>query len=324
MDPLLSIENLSVDVTDRRGRRRAILRGVDLALEAGEALALVGESGSGKTMLARAILRLLPPRAKQRSGRICLKGEDLGTRDEAVMGAIRGGRIGMVFQDPASALDPVQTVGGALREALHSGERRSAREIRRISVGLLEEVSLPDPERALDQYPHRLSGGMRQRVMIAIALARRPDLLLADEPTVALDHALEREVLDLLDRLRRERGLTVLLITHDLQAAARRCGRIAVMYAGRIVEEGPAKTVLESPGHPYTAALRECLEGRRSNRAGHLPVIPGQAPELRGPDERSCSFAPRCVEVFGRCRSEDPPPYLVGDVRVRCFLREAR
>jgi oligopeptide/dipeptide ABC transporter ATP-binding protein len=237
------------------------------------------------------------------------------------MGEVRGGRIGVVFQDPASALDPVQTVGSALREAMRFHGKLSARELRARSVQLLDEVSLPDPERALAEYPHRLSGGMRQRVMIAIALAAGPELLLADEPTASLDRPLEGSILDLLDRLREERGLSVLLITHDLLAAGRRCDRIAIMYAGKIVEQGPAKSVLESPSHPYTRALRACLDGRSSGRPGALPVISGQAPRPRPRAGRACSFAPRCPDVFDPCSREDPPAFSAGEARVRCFLR---
>ncbi len=274
-------------------------------------------------MLARSILRLLPPRVTRRSGRIRLGGVDLTSLDEAAMRGIRGGRIGIVFQDPGAALDPVQTVGAALREALRFHGRISSREIRERSARLLEEVALPDPDRRLGAYPHELSGGMRQRVMIAIALAAGPALLVADEPTASLDRCLQREILDLLDRLRKERGLSVLLITHDIRAAGQRCGRIAVMYAGRIVEEGPARAVLDSPGHPYTAALMACLDRRLTGSPGRLPNIPGQAPRPSVVPGPGCSFAPRCPEAFARCGNEDPPPFVVAGGRVRCFLRES-
>jgi peptide/nickel transport system ATP-binding protein len=321
LNPLLSIENLTVDLNESAGTF-PLLEEIDLDCREGTALAVVGESGGGKTMLARSILRLLPPRTRMRSGRIRLRGNDLALLGEREMCGIRGGKIGYVFQDPASALDPVQTVGGALRESLTLHARLSAGEVRRRSLELLEEVALPDPGRKLSEYPHRLSGGMRQRVMIAIALAAGPELLLADEPTASLDRPLEGEILDLLDRLRKRRGLSVLLITHDLRIAAERCDRIAVMYAGKIVEEGPAATVLQSPSHPYTEALRACLARRASGQPARLPTIPGSAPRAGNRPRGSCAFAPRCPEVFARCRAESPGVSRAGAARVRCFLRE--
>jgi peptide/nickel transport system ATP-binding protein len=310
--PILSIEKLTVDF-DRTAGAYPVL----------EDVAVVGESGGGKTMLARSIVRLLPPRARVRAGTIRLGGRDLTRLGEKEMDAIRGGRIGFVFQDPAAALDPVQTVGGALREALQLHAPLSASAARRRSFELLDEVALPDSKRVLSEYPHRLSGGMRQRVMIAIALANSPELLLADEPTASLDRPRENEILDLLDRLRRERGLSILLITHDLRVAARGCDRIAVLYAGKIVEDGRSASVLRSPSHPYTAALLACLDRRPSGNPPRLPAIPGAAPGLRDRPRSSCAFAPRCPDVFDRCRRESPGVTTAASVRVRCFLREA-
>ncbi|MGH9441539.1 MAG: ABC transporter ATP-binding protein [Thermoanaerobaculia bacterium] len=321
MVPTLSIEKLTVEL-DLGSGVRPVLEEIDLECGEGTAVALVGESGGGKTMLARSVAGLLPRRARIRSGAIRLRGTDLASLDEREMCRIRGGRVGFVFQDAAQALDPVQTVGGALGEALrlHSAFPRS--EIRRRSRDLLEEVALPGGERLLSEYPHRLSGGQRQRVMIAVALAGRPDLLLADEPTASLDKPRENEILELLFRLRRERGLSVLLITHDLRVAARGCDRIAVLYAGRIVEEGPVPGVLRSPGHPYTAALLACRDRRAAGSPPRLPSIAGAAPSLRDRARSSCAFAPRCPEVFDRCRKEIPGESRFGAARVRCFLRQ--
>ena len=321
MEPTLSLEKLTVDLGGSPGNC-PVLEDVDLECGPGESVALVGESGGGKTMLARSIVRLLPPAARIRTGAIRLRGLDLARLEEEKMRAIRGGRIGFVFQDPSAALDPVQSVGGALREALRLPAPLSSREARRRSIELLDEVGLAGGERTLAEYPHRLSGGMRQRVMIAIALASRPELLLADEPTASLDRPRENEILDLLDRLRRERGLSVLLITHDLRVASRGCGRIAVLYAGRIVEEGEAAGVLRSPSHPYTAALLACAGRRLSGNPPRVPSIPGTAPGLRARPRHSCAFAPRCPDVFDRCRSETPGVTASGPSRVRCFLRQ--
>ena len=322
MAPILSLEKLTVDLDGAAGAA-PVLEEIDLECEEATALAVVGESGGGKTMLAKSIAGLLPPAARIRSGAIRLRGIDLTRVDEEEMCAIRGGRIGFVFQDPASALDPVQTVGGALRETLQLHSTLSGRAARRRSIELLEEVSLPDPERVLSEYPHRLSGGMRQRAMIAIALANGPELLLADEPTASLDRPREDEILDLLDRLRRQRGLSTVMITHDLRVAARGCDRIAVLYAGRVVEEGRSADVLGSPSHPYTAALFACLDRRPSGDPPRIPAIPGSAPGLRDRPRHACAFAPRCPAVFDRCRTESPGVTLAGAVRVRCFLCEA-
>ncbi len=321
MEPTLSLEKLTVELGGSPGFC-PVLEDVDLECGKGESVALVGESGGGKTMIARSIVRLLPPAARILSGAIRLRGLDLTRLGEKEMCSVRGGRIGFVFQDPLAALDPVQTVGGALREALRLPSPPPPREARRRSIELLDEVGLAGPERLLSEYPHRLSGGMRQRVMIAIALAGRPELLLADEPTASLDRPRENEILDLLDRLRRERGLSILLITHDLRMAARGCGRIAVLYAGRIVEEGDAAAVLRSPSHPYTAALLACAGRRLSGNPPRVPSIPGSAPGPRGRSRQSCSFAPRCPDAFDRCRRESPGVTASGSARVRCFLRE--
>ena len=322
METTLSLEKLTVDLAGPGGAC-PVLEEIDLTCGEGQAVAVVGESGGGKTMLARSIVRLLPPRATVRSGVIRLGGRDLTPLDEKEMCGIRGRRIGFVFQDPGAALDPLQTVGGALLEALRLHAPLSRAAARRRALQLLDEVALPGAERVLSEYPHRLSGGMRQRALIAVALAGGPGLLLADEPTASLDRVREGEILDLLERLRRERGLSVVLITHDLRIAARSCDRIAVLYAGRIVEEGDARAVMQSPEHPYTAALLACLDRRPAGTPPRLPAIPGYAPAVADRPRHSCAFAERCSEVFDRCRAEAPGATSRVSGSVRCFLRSA-
>lgn len=308
-DAVLAIEELVVAAGPH-----AILDRVSLAIGAGETLALVGESGSGKSTVARAILRLLPaPAVAITGGRIRFGAEDLARASESRMRAIRGGRIGMIFQEPMSSLDPCFTVGHQLREAMRLHGRRdagvAAQEAALAGAGLEEAPALRG------RFPHALSGGQRQRVAIAIALACGPALLLADEPTTALDPSVQKRILDLLGALARNRGLAVLLITHDLAVAAARADRIAVIYAGRIVEEGPARALVRRPRHPYTAALLACRPELHAPGA-RLPAIGGAVPS---PAARpaSCAFHPRCARASERCRHENPP--LSGTHAAACW-----
>lgn len=316
MNDILSVENLTVDV--RSGSRRVpILREVSLAISAGERLAIVGESGCGKTTLLLAAGGLLPHGTAIASGTIHLHGRSLAVRD-------RGYAVGMVFQDPLLTLDPVRRVGhelSATLQRLRGVEKREAVEMAHL---LFREVSLPDPERIFTEYPHRLSGGERQRVMIALALAGNPEVLLADEPTAAMDSPVAMEILDLLCRLGYERGLALMLVTHDIKAARRVCSRAAVLYAGQIVEEGPAAEIFSNPFHPYTQALRRCMPrlSATASSANEFPFIPGS---VTPPAERRpgcCAFAPRCDSVFDRCGIEEPAAYPSAGRRVRCFLRD--
>lgn len=304
------------------GIPRPAVDGVSFDLAAGESLAVVGESGCGKTLLGRALLDLLPEGAR-RQGRIVFRGTELPAGDETVWMRVRGREIGMVFQEPAAALDPVRTIGSQIAEALRAAGR-PRREIRSRSRELLAEVAFPDPDRGLAEYPHRLSGGLRQRAFLAIALAGEPSLLVADEPTASLDATVAAEVLDLIDRLRRERGLAVLLITHDLASAFSRADRALVLYAGRIVEQGPARLVFGAPRHPYTRALVASVprlsETRR--RGALFPAIPGAVPGLADRSRGCCAFAPRCPDRFEPCLTAEPEllPLEPAGSAARCFL----
>jgi oligopeptide/dipeptide ABC transporter ATP-binding protein len=272
-------------------------------------------------MSALAVMRLVPPPGTITAGRIVFDGRDLLRLRESEMRRIRGARIAMIFQEPMTALNPVFTIGFQIVEAL-----RAHRDVTRAAAleeaeRLLELVAMPDPRRRLEDYPHRLSGGQRQRAMIAMALACSPEVLLADEPTTALDVTIQAQILDLLDRLRRELRLAVLLITHDLSVVAETCDRVVVMYAGRVVEEAPTATLFAAPSHPYTRGLLAALPrlGQPAER-GKLPSIAGQVPDAaRRPP--GCPFHPRCPDVFDRCRHDAPPVVAVRpDQRSRCFL----
>lgn len=310
----LVIENLHTRLVTPYGEVRAV-DGVDLVLEPGRLTALVGESGSGKTMLARTVLGLVgAPVVPDAPGRILHQGRDLLRLDGAAMRAVRGRRIAMVFQDPMTSLDPVQRIGRQLTEPMrvHLGIDRG--EARRRGIRLLEAVGIADPERRLRSYPHELSGGLRQRVAIAIALSCDPDVLIADEPTSALDVTVQAQLLDLLDQLRTDRRLAVLLITHDLGVVAGRADDLAVMYAGRIVEHGPTSTVFRDPQHPYTRALLDAVPRLDQPSGRRLVAIPGMPPLLIGP-RTGCDFAARCKRAGERCRDETPTLRADGDGR---------
>ena len=317
----MRVEGLNVAFPDPGGTPVPVVRDVAFGLERGEMLGLVGESGCGKTMTALALMRLVPPPGRITGGRALLAGEDLLALDERTMRRRRGGRLAMIFQEPTSALNPVLSLGYQVAEAVRVHHPMSWAKARREAVRLLERVALPGAAQRLDDYPHQLSGGQRQRVMIAIALAGEPDLLLADEPTTALDVTVQAEILDLLARLRGELGLAVLLITHDLAVVAETCDRVLVMYAGEVVEEASAADLFERPAHPYTAALLAALPrlGRAVPR-GELPTIPGHVPEpSRLP--AGCPFHPRCSRVLEVCRRRRPAFFpLAGGGRARCFL----
>jgi peptide/nickel transport system ATP-binding protein len=320
--PLLSVADLSVELP-RGGRWFPAVDGVSFALQRGETVALAGESGCGKSLLARALIGL-PPESARVSGAVEWEGRRLLDLPEKEWERLRGARIGMLFQEPGAALDPVRTVGDQIGEAIRLHARMSAADARRRAVDRLREVSLPDPESAVDEYPHRLSGGQKQRVGLAIALAADPALLIADEPTTALDATVAAEVLELLARLRRSRGLTLLLISHDLGLVARESDRVLVLYEGRIVEEGATAEIFRSARHPYTRGLLACrprLDVDGGSR-GRFPAIPGTVPDLFERVEEGCAFAPRCPERFAPCDRSRPPLFADGGVGVRCFLYE--
>ncbi|MDX6751180.1 ABC transporter ATP-binding protein [Geminicoccaceae bacterium 1502E] len=300
---MLEIAGLSVGIDTGRGER-LLVEEVDLAINAGETLGLVGESGCGKSMTCLAVMGLLPRQARITGGRIRVAGRRLDGLGDRELCGVRGRELAMVFQDPMSSLNPVLRIGAQLAEnlRLHQGLDRTA--ARREAVRLLERVGIPEPAARLRAFPHELSGGMCQRVMIAMAIACRPRLLIADEPTTALDVTIQAQILDLLVELQEETGMALLLVTHDLGVVAETCDRVAVMYAGRVVETAPAEGLFAAPAHPYTAGLLGSLP-RADRRAEQLVPIAGQVPEP-GARPQGCAYAPRCSHA-GRACGERPP-----------------
>lgn len=303
---LLAVENLTVEIQTGRGRIRPV-DSVSLTLERGKTLAIVGESGSGKSMLCRAILGLVPS-----TGSILVNGHDTGKLSGRELNRIRGREIGVVLQDPLSSLNPVMTIASQITEPMrcHLGIR--SREARERAVELLRDVGIPNPGERLGCYPHQLSGGMRQRVAIAIALACDPMLLIADEPTTMLDVTVQAEILNLLGRIQQERNMAVILVSHDLGVVAGRAHNIAVMYAGRIVEQGPTAAIFERMRMRYTHALFDAIPRIDDPPQRRLPNIPDQPPDFAALPS-GCRFAPRCAHVGERCRSEYPPLKVDGD-----------
>jgi peptide/nickel transport system ATP-binding protein len=314
-EPLLSVEDLTVELPTGRGPLRAV-NGVSFTLERGAALGIVGESGSGKTMLSRAILRLLPPSARA-TGIVRFGQQDILTLSGEALRALRGAEIAVVFQDPMTSLNPVLTIGSQLVETMreHLGIGRGAANAR--AVALLASVGIPEPERRLRQFPHQLSGGMRQRVAIAIALSCEPQLLIADEPTTALDVTIQAQILDLLARERLQSHMALILITHDLSVVAGRTDEVMVMYAGRVMEKARTRALFTEMRHPYTAALMAAIP--RLDAAPHtrLAAIPGMPPDpTRLPP--GCVFSPRCRYCQPRCRESVPPLSAVEGDRHQC------
>ena len=319
-EALLSVERLATRLELEAGELRAV-DGVDLELRAGECFALVGESGCGKSMTALSIMRLLPEAGRIAAGAVRLGPTDLLGLPEVAMRAVRGRRVAMIFQEPSTSLNPVLTVGRQITEVIERHGTAPSGGARARALELLAAVGMPDGERRLEEYPFQLSGGLKQRVMIAAALAGNPEVLIADEPTTALDVTIQAQILDLLARLQRERGMAILLITHDLGIVARMAQRVAVMYAGEIVENAARDAFFHSPQHPYSQKLFAALPSA-GKRGGELAVIPGQVPPLTR-DFTGCRFAERCESAFERCRSESPGWTALGSVdRVRCHLRE--
>jgi peptide/nickel transport system ATP-binding protein len=321
MTQALQVENLRVSFPTGDGGRVYPVDGVSFTLDRGRTLALVGESGCGKSLTSLALLRLIPSPGRIEDGSTIRLGDTdvLSLRGEALR-KIRGRRIGMVFQDPMTSLNPVFTAGDQIAEGVRAHFDVSRAEARRRALMLLQEVGMPDPAARLDAYPHQLSGGMRQRVMIAIALSAEPEILVADEPTTALDVTVQAQILEVLDRLRERHGMAVLLITHDLGIVAGRADRVAVMYAGQIVEEAPTERLFASPSHPYTQGLFASIP-RITGPIGRLSPIGGSVP-APGAWPGGCRFRPRCPKAFEK--SETMPPLLpVGlDHRMRCWLAE--
>ena len=307
-DPLLSIKNLTVVFKTRLGEV-PVIDDVSFSIAPGEILGIVGESGCGKTMTSLAIMRLMPEQGKVTSGSIRLSGEDLVVASEARMRSLRGNEISMVFQEPMTSLNPVFSVGEQIAEVLKAHQGLSKSEAREHAVELLESVKIPLPSRRANDYPHQLSGGMRQRVMIAIALACKPKVLIADEPTTALDVTVQAHIFELLHELRDQTGTSIILITHDMASVSEMAERVMVMYAGRKVEEGPVEEILTNPLHPYTQGLIRCvphLMETISPERQDLHEIPGIVPPISHFGRNECLFAPRCSFVKDRCHNQRP------------------
>ena len=319
MAPLLQVEDLRTEIRLRSATVYA-LDGVNFTLEAGECLGIVGESGSGKTISALSIMQLLPPGGRITGGRILLGGKVISTLDDEGMRQVRGNEIGMVFQDPMTSLNPTMTIGDQIAETvrLHRGADRPTALARAVEV--LGLVGMPRPAERIKAYPHHLSGGMRQRVMIAMALAAEPRLLIADEPTTALDVTIQKQILELIDDLRKRLGMAVILVTHDLGVIAGRADRAVVMYAGRVMEETSTARLFGNPRHPYTEALFEALPEKAAEVSGRLYNIPGQPPDLTRPPA-GCKFAARCRYAQDTCRETEPSLEGNGwDHRYRCYF----
>lgn len=316
--PLLSVSNLRTSFFTDKGEVRAV-DDVSFAIHRGQTLALVGESGCGKSVAALSIMRLISDPGRVIGGSIMFKGQELLQLSEKEMRLIRGKSIGMVFQEPMTSLNPVMSVGDQIGEVFKIHTSLSDREIRKHVIGLLEKVRIADPERRIDQYPHEMSGGMKQRVMIAMALACSPDLLIADEPTTALDVTIQAQILDLLAVLQKDLGMAILLITHNLGVVAQFSKDVIVMYASKIAEQAPVGELFRNPTHPYTKALLKSLP-RPGERQGRLEAIPGTVPSpLVYPP--GCHFSSRCPEVMEHCPTKPPPTIRVGEShKTVCWL----
>ncbi len=306
---ILEVKDLSVAYATPRGAVRALAH-VDLTVPRGEIVGIVGESGCGKTTLISAVLRLLPGNAGVTGGSILFNGREVLAMGDAELRRLRGGGIAMVFQDPMTALNPVLSIGRLMTD-VQFREQRSTPEKRAAAVAMLRRVGIPDAESRLDDYPHQFSGGMRQRIAIAMALLTNPSLLIADEPTTALDVTMEAQIIHLLRELRRDFAGSILFISHNLGLIAELCDRVTVMYAGEVVEGGPVGALFHNPGHPYTQALLRCDPARIERRTAELPTIPGEVPNLLQPPA-GCVFADRCPEAIERCRRTVPSPVPLG------------
>jgi peptide/nickel transport system ATP-binding protein len=316
--PLIEVTDLRVRFVSREATVQAV-NGVSFALMPGEVLCIIGESGSGKSVTMRALIRLLPRRRTVISGSMRIGEHEIMALSERQLSDIRGSKIAMIFQEPMTALDPVYTIGDQIAETVMRHERCSRRAAYERALDLLQRVKVPSPERRLRAYPHELSGGLRQRAMIAVALSCRPALLLADEPTTALDATVQIQVLILLRQLQKEFGMGVIFVTHDLGVAAQIADKVAVMYAGRIVEYGSVRDVLSQPRHPYTLGmLASTVQGGMRDR--DIEAIPGSPPDLRHLPS-GCSFAPRCKYAAADCMTGIPPPVAVAPGRYVCCIR---
>lgn len=319
--PLLQIEDLRVRIPSRRGEVKAV-DGLSFSVAPGEVVGIVGESGSGKSMLALSMLQLIPKPGRITGGRIALNGRDLIGLSEAEMREVRGNEIGMIFQDPSASLNPVLRIGRQVAETVEAHHRVTPTQSWRRSVEMLQGVRIPDPEARARDYPHQYSGGMRQRVVIAIGMANAPKLLIADEPTTALDVTVQAQIMGLLGRMNKETGTAILLISHNIALVSRFCTRVLVMYAGRIVEAGPTAQVFANPEHPYTRALLNAVPRIDRRVEEGLQTIAGRPPDLAALPA-GCAFEPRCPARLRSCAEEQPPAFPAGEGRfVRCWLAE--
>jgi peptide/nickel transport system ATP-binding protein len=317
---LLDVQNLVVEFPGRRGTLRA-LDDISFSIAPGEILGVVGESGAGKSLTGASIIGLLEPPGRVASGRILLEGQRIDNLHHDEMRHIRGRKIGAIFQDPLTSLNPLYTIGRQLTETIQAHLPVSDAEARRRAIGLLEDTGIPAAAERIDHFPHQFSGGMRQRVVIALALAAEPKLIVADEPTTALDVSIQAQIIQLLKRICRDRGAAVMLITHDMGVIAETCDRVAVMYAGRIAEIGPVHEVINQPAHPYTMGLMASIPNMAVDRE-RLNQIDGSMPRLNAIPP-GCPYNPRCPRAFERCTRERPDLLQAGATRAACWLHDA-
>lgn len=316
---LLQVQDLVVEFPTRRGTLRA-LDNISFEIAPGEILGVVGESGAGKSLTGAAIIGLLEPPGRVAGGRIVLEGQRIDDLPADRMRNIRGRKIGAIFQDPLTSLNPLYTIGRQLVETIQAHLPVSADEARRRAIGLLEDTGIPAAAQRIDHYPHQFSGGMRQRVVIALALAAEPKLIVADEPTTALDVSIQAQIIQLLKRICKDRGAAVMLITHDMGVIAETCDRVAVMYAGRIAEVGPVHEVINQPAHPYTLGLMAAIPDITAERE-RLHQIDGAMPRLNA-IPTGCAYNPRCPRAFERCTRERPELLHAGATRAACWLHD--
>ena len=317
---LLQVKNLIVEFPTRRGTLRA-LDDVSFDIAPGEILGVVGESGAGKSLTGASIIGLLEPPGHVAGGQILLEGQRIDNLPHDEMRKIRGRKIGAIFQDPLTSLNPLYSVGRQLIETITTHLPVSQAEARQRAIQLLKDTGIPAAEQRIDHYPHQFSGGMRQRVVIALALAAEPKLIVADEPTTALDVSIQAQIITLLKTICKERGAAVMLITHDMGVIAETCDRVAVMYAGRVAEIGPVHEVINHPAHPYTAGLMACIPDMTEDRE-KLNQIDGAMPRLNA-IPRGCAFNPRCTRVFDKCTDVRPDLMSAGATRAACWLHES-
>jgi peptide/nickel transport system ATP-binding protein len=318
--PVLSVRDLHVEFASRRGTLHAI-NGVSFDIARGEVLGVVGESGAGKSVTGLAAIGLIDPPGRISGGEIHLSGQRIDNLPPAQMRRIRGKRIAMIFQDPLTSLDPLYRIGDQLVETIRTHLPLSEGAARKRAVELLAEVGIPAPDKRIDAYPHEFSGGMRQRVVIALAIAAEPELIIADEPTTALDVSVQAQIIGLIKRLGRDHGTAVMLVTHDMGVIAETSDRVAVMYSGRIAEIGPVRDVVQHPLHPYAKGLMGAIPTLTGDASQRLVQIPGSMPRLSAIPQ-GCAFHPRCSFAFDRCRVERPEPIAVGTQRVACHLHD--